>query len=58
MTFLFRTKNDDLSLVPHGKGMRINIKTETFIEGWFRKGDYEGFSRLIMKNLHHSEATI
>ena len=54
----FRTKNDDLSLVPHGKGMMINIESESFREGWFRKGDVEGFRGSITNDLHHSEATI
>ncbi len=33
------------------------MRRQSFVEGWFYKGDNEGFRRLITQNIHHSEAT-
>jgi hypothetical protein len=44
-------------LVPHGKGMIYSLKANFFYEGWFRKGENEGFRRNITNDLHHSIVT-
>ena len=34
-----------------------SLKANYFYEGWFRKGDREGFRRNITHDLHHSIVT-
>ena len=37
--------------------MMYSLKANYFYEGWFRKGDKEGFRRNITNDLHHSIVT-